>query len=136
MTDHFKTLGLEPGAKRVEIEAAFEEQLAARKARRRRTSDLHAAFAVLSDPTLRRAYELARFGEAASIRVADAKAVTIGRAREVVAQVDVQEIVHDARRLGLKSLVFVSRCTARVADVTADVSRSIQVAASRALENE
>lgn len=136
MTDFYGTLGLEPGARHEEIKAAFEEMLEARRSRRQRTSDLHAAFAVVGDPTLRKAYDLARFGVETSERITEAKMAAVGFAQDVVADIDIRELAQQAREVVLKSIVLTSGVTARAAELMARVSRTVQVAASRQLRTE
>lgn len=131
MTDHYSALGVEPGATQDEVSQAFERELATRKARRAKTSDLHSAIAVLGDPALRRAYDLARLGESASQKLVHAKAVTLEFARENVPDVDLQEVRRHAWQTCLRATVVTTGVTARVADVAGAVSRSIQAAASR-----
>lgn len=135
MTDHYEVLGVEPTASGVEIQAAFDELLTARRAKRRRTSDLHAAIAVLGDPTLRRAFDLARLGEAAGSKLVHAKAVTLEFARENVPDVDLREVQRHAWQTFLRTAVLVTGVSARVSDVTGSVSRRLQVEAAKRIDS-
>jgi DnaJ-class molecular chaperone len=133
---YYETLGIETGAKQGEVRAAFDEQLAARKARRGRTSDLHAAFAVLSDPTLRKAYDLARLGSAASEKLVSAKEGAVRVATHLgdsVSEIDVQEVVQDVWRTTLKAVVVTSVVTEKVGEAAAQVSRRMRAAAKKGL---
>jgi len=134
MTDHYKSLGLEPGAKQDEIQAAFEKELASRKARRQRTSDLHAAHAVLADPALRRAYDAVRIGHEAGARLVQAKDSAIDFAKDVAPDVDWAEVGRSAWQTGLKATVLVAGVTAKLSDGTGRVSRRLQAAARGALK--
>lgn len=136
MTDqnHYSVLGLEPGAKQEEIGAAFEEQLAARKARRGRTSDLHAANAVLGDPTLRRAYDAARIGHEAGARLAGAKDSVVDFAKDVAPDVDWIEVARSAWQTSLKMTVVVAGVAVKVADATSAFSRRVQSAAAQQID--
>ncbi|HEY3317202.1 MAG TPA: hypothetical protein VGK50_02095 [Coriobacteriia bacterium] len=129
MTDHYRVLGLDKGASQDDIAIAFEELLAARRSKRQKTSDLHAALAVIGDPTLRRAYDLACFGKAASDTIVQAAV----QARELVPDVSVQELVHETWQLTLKAVMLTSGATARVANITAVLSRKLHDAAGRRL---
>jgi curved DNA-binding protein CbpA len=131
MTDHYEVLGVERTASDLEIQAAFDERLTAAKAKRRRTSDLHAAIAVLGDPTLRKAFDLARLGEAAGSKLVHAKAVTLEFARENVPDVDLREVRRHGWQTVLRGTVVATGVTARVADFAGSVSRSIQREASK-----
>lgn len=130
MVDHFKVLGLTPLARKEEVSAAFEELLADRRARRRKTGDLYASLAVLSDPTLRRAHEIALFGESAG----DKLAVVGNAAVEVIQEIDIRELLAQTREVALKVTVVGSGAVARVAEFTAKASRGVQAVASRQLE--
>ncbi len=134
--DHYKTLGLEPGAKQVEIEAAFEEQLAARKARRGRTADLHAAHAVLGDVALRRSYDAVRLGHDAGARLIQAKDSAIDLAKDVAPDVDWAEVGRSAWQTTLKATVLVAGASAKVSDLTASLSRRVQTAAAARISDE
>jgi len=134
MTDHYEVLGVEQNARQEEIQVAFDELLASRRSRRQKTSDLHAAIAIIGDPTMRKAYDLSRFGIATSDRLVHAKAVTIGFAKDAIPDVDVREVAAQAREVLLKVTVLGSGAIAKVADVTGSLSRAIQVAASKQLE--
>jgi hypothetical protein len=72
MTDHYAVLGVDRVSSQEDVAAAFERLLAARKTHRQKTSDLHVAYAILADAGLRRAYDLACFGAAASDRIVEA----------------------------------------------------------------
>ncbi|MDZ4180086.1 MAG: hypothetical protein U1E29_12780 [Coriobacteriia bacterium] len=129
MTNHFEVLGLAPGAKQEEVSTAFEELLANRRARRQKTGDLHAAIAVLSDPTLRRAHEIALFGDAAG----DKLVVVKNAAVEVIQEIDIRELLAQVREVALKVTVVGSGAVAKVAESQARGSRALQRAAARRL---
>lgn len=133
MTDHYEQLGVLSGAKTEEIEAAFQQLLVTRRAKRQRTSDLHVAHAVLSDRSLRRAYDLARFGIATSDRFIHTKAVTVKFAKDHIPDIDVLELMAQAREVALKAAILGSGAVARTAEMTSTVSRAVQLAASRRL---
>jgi DnaJ-class molecular chaperone len=135
MTDHYAVLGVDRVSSQEDVAAAFERLLAARKAHRQKTSDLHVAYAILADAGLRRAYDLACFGAAASDRIVEARTSIVGYAQDVVADIDVQDLARQAGQVALKALVLTSGATARAAELTARVSRAVQVAASRGLKN-
>jgi len=128
--DHYAALGVEPGATVQEIETAYEEQLELRRAKRKKNGDLHQAIAVLGDPMLRRTYDLKRTGTALSLRLSDTK----DAAADVIADIDVVEVARQTRQTALKGIVLVSGVTAKVGDMTALVSRKVQVAAARRLQ--
>lgn len=127
MTDPYLVLGIDPRARQEEVQAAFEEVLAARKARRSKTSDVHAAYAVLGDVNLRRTYDLARLGRATGERLSDAKDAAL----EVLPDVNWGEVAQSAVQLGLKSTVLVSGAMAKVADVVGSLSRRVQIEAAK-----
>ncbi len=132
--NHYEVLGLEQGAGQEEIEAAFQELLVVRRSRRSKTSDLHAAHAVLSDTNLRRAYDLALLGTAATEKLAKAKDVAVemvDHARESMPDIDLQAVAHDAWQTTLKAVVLVSGFAAKVADVTCTASRKLQGEAAK-----
>lgn len=132
MADHYKTLGLEPGAKQEEIEAAFQRLLAERKSRRRKTSDLVAAHVVLSDGVLRRAYDVSRFGEAANEKLVVVKDSVV----EALPEVNWSEVRSNAWQATLKATVLVSGATAKAADAAARVSRRLQIQAAKRITRE
>ncbi|KAF0209034.1 MAG: hypothetical protein FD171_675 [Actinobacteria bacterium] len=134
MTNHFAVLGLAPGAKQEEVAAAFEKLLADRRGRK--TGDLHAALAVLSDSTLRRAHEIALFGESAGDKLSKTRDVAIDFAKDAIPDIDVREVLAQMREVGLKMTVIGSGAVAKAADLTSTVSRAIQVAASKRLRKE
>ena len=133
MADYYEILGVEHDALTDEIPTAFEALLASRRARRQKTSDLHAAFAVLADPALRAAYDAIVSGEGVPSCGATPKAM-IGEAallvRDAVADIDLGEVAAQALDLTLKTIVVVSGTTAKIADVTGLVSRRVQAAAA------
>lgn len=134
MTDYYKVLGVQPSATAEEIVSASEELLGVRKARRQRTGDIHAAVAVLGDPTLRRAFDVARFGAATGARLVSTKeaaVVVAGQVVEMVPDVDFQELTRSTWQAALRAVVFTSGMAAKVADVTASVSRRVQSEASK-----
>ena len=133
MVDHYQVLGLSPQARENEIKAAFDEQLALRRSKRRSTSDLYAAFAIIGDPTMKKAYDLARFGIATSDRFNHTRAVTVEFAKDVIPDVDVLEVLAQTREVALKSLVLGSGAIASVAETVAGASRTIQSVAGRRL---
>lgn len=129
MVSHFEVLGLTPGAKQEEVSTAFEELLAVRRTRRRKTGDLYAAFAVLSDPTLRKAHELALFGDAAGDKLAIARNAAV----EVIQEIDIRELLTQTREVVLKATVVGSGAVAKMAEFAARASRGVQAVASRRL---
>lgn len=138
MQDLYEALGVDPKATVEDIETAFAEALAARRARRAKTSDLHVALAVLTDPPLRRAYDAARVGVAATDKLVLAKDKAIEVADQVkslVPEVDPKELAAEAWHLALRTTVFASGLTARAADLTGTASRKLQAAAAQALSS-
>lgn len=134
--DHYEVLGIDRHASSEEITAAFDLAIEARRAKRQRTADLHAAYAVLSEPTLRSAYDLARFGASAARiakKVADKATEVASQTKDAIPEVDFEEVARDAWRTTLKSVVLVSGATARVADATGALSRRLQTAAAQRL---
>lgn len=132
MQDPYEVLGVEPKARQEEIEAAFQELVETRKASRRSTADLHAAYAVLSDATLRKAWDFAEFGRATSVKVAQTKEQAIELAKDAIPEIDWAEVGQNAWQTSLKLTVLVSGVAARVADATGHGARRLQVlAASR-----
>ena len=134
MTDHYNVLKLDRGASQSEVQSAFDELLAARRARRQKTSDLHAAMAVLGDPAVRRGYDLSLLREAAGERIVHAGAVTIEFAKDAVPDIDVREVLAQTKEVALKMTVLGSGAIAKAAEFTASASRAVQVAASRQLQ--
>jgi hypothetical protein len=131
MIDQYSVLKLERGAKQEEVQLAFDELLAARRAKRQRTSDLHAAITVLGDPTLRKAHDLALLGEATNDKLVRAKVATIEFARENIPDVDLKEVSRHAWQTFLRTTVLVTGMTARVSEVTGSVSRQLQHEAAK-----
>lgn len=131
MQDHYQVLSVDPKASSEEVKAAFDQALASRRARRQKTSDVHVALAVLGDPTLRRAYDLARAGEAVTDKLVYAKAVTIDAARDSIPDVHWGEVRRHAWQTLLRTTVLVTGATARAADVTGSVSRGLQHQAAK-----
>jgi hypothetical protein len=125
--DLYAVLGAGARARHEEVEAAFEDVLAARKARRSKTSDVRAAFAVLGDVNLRRTYDLTRLGRVASERLCEVAASSI----EVLPDANWSEVANSAVQVGLKSTVLISGATAKVADVVGTLSRRVQVMAAK-----
>lgn len=133
MDDLYGVLKVEKGADKGEIDAAFARALSERRARRAKTSDLHVAYAILTDNGLRRSYDLARFGVQTGERIVEAKVTAVGFAQDVVAEIDLQDLARQMREVALKTVVLTSGATARAAELTAQVSRSVQGVASRQL---
>lgn len=133
MVDHYEALCVEPNASFEEIEEAFETQLAACRAKRQRSGDVYQAIAVLGDPVLRVAYDLKRSGSAVSCKLACAKDSTVGTVSDAIAEIDVADVVKQAREAGLKGVVLLCGATARAGDVTAALCRRLQVAAANYL---
>ena len=134
MTDFYSVLGVQPSATAEEIVSASEELLGVRKARRQRTGDIHAAVAVLGDPTLRRAFDVARFGQATGarlVRTKDTAVVVAGQVVEMVPDIDLQELARSTWQAALRAVVLTTGATAKVADVTAFVSRKVQSEAAK-----
>lgn len=132
MTDPYQVLGVGPRASQEEIEAAFEEALASRRSSRKGASDLHSAYAVIGDPSLRRAYDLVQLGHATSERLTGAKDALV----EAIPEVNWTEVRREAAQAALKATVLVSGAAARAADATARVSRWVQAQASRRIERD
>lgn len=130
MTDHYKVLCVDPGAKQEEVQIAFDELLAARRARRQKVGDVYAAMAVVGDPTLRKAYDLARFGEAAGDKLVGVRTAAV----EVIQEIDIRELLAQTREVALKVTVVGSGAVAKAAEFTAKASRGVQLVASRRLE--
>ncbi len=130
MTDPYEVLGVDHRAPQEEVESAFEEALAARRASRKSASDLYSAFAVIGDPTLRKAHDLVQLGRATNEKLAAAK----GAAIDALPEIDWAEVRREARQAALKATVLVSGAAARVADATARVSRRVQVEAAKRID--
>lgn len=127
--DYYSVLGVDRHARQEDIAAAFDEMIATRRARRRANGDVHAAFSVLSQPALRAAYDAVLFGRSASERLSDARDAAI----EVLPEVNWVELGRSARQTALKAAFLVSGVTAKTADIAGALSRKIQVAAARRL---
>lgn len=139
MTDHYQVLSVEPKASGIEIQAAFEREIASRRSRRQKASDVHVAYAVLSDDTLRRAYDLARFGVAVGVKMAETKASAVHVAEQVgdlVPDVDFREVADQAWQTALKATVLSAGVTANTGDVVARVARRIQIEAARRIRRD
>jgi len=134
--DYYGNLGVTANATSEEIEGAFQELVASRRASHRGTSDLSAAFAVIGNPTMRKTHDLARFGIVTSERLVHAKATTVDFARNAIPEIDVKELVSQTREVALKLTVLGTGAITRAAELTATVSRAVQVAASRQLEKD
>lgn len=132
--DHYAVLGVEPSARQEAVAAAFEAVLATRKARRAKTSDVHAAYAIIGDVHLRRAYDLARFGRATSERLECAKGAAIEIVRDAMPDVTWSEVRQDAWRATLRATVLVAGTSAKVSDFTGTFARRLQVLAARKLD--
>lgn len=128
--DLYAVLGVDPRARQEEVEAAFNEAVEARRASRKSASDLHAAFAVLGDGSLRKAYDLVQLGHATNERLTVAKDAIV----EAMPEVRWIEVRQHAWQVTLKAAVLVSGFTARAADTTARVSRRVQVGAARRIK--
>jgi len=129
MTDFYHVLSVEPNAKQDEIRKAFDELLAVRRRRRVSSADLHAAWAVLGDPALRRAFDLARLGEATGarlVRTKESAAVVAGQMVEMVPDIDVREFSRYAWQATLRGVVLTSGLTANVAEITSNLARRLQ----------
>jgi len=133
MTDYYTALCVEPNASVEEIEAAYQEQLAARRAKRQKNADLHQAIAVLGDPVLRTAYDLKRRGSAVSGKLVAAKDTAVDSISDVIAEIDVAEVAKQASEVGLKGVVLLSGAVARIGEATTVLSRRVQVGAARRL---
>lgn len=134
MTDYFEVLGIKAGATEVEVREAFDELLAKRRARKQRTGDLYAALEVLTNPTLRTAFELSKLGLAVATGVASGANAASEAAAEIMSEIDVREVARQARLVALKSAYVASGAVARSADFTAKQARSIQAVALRRLD--
>jgi curved DNA-binding protein CbpA len=133
MTNHYSVLGLEVGATREQVDAAFDEVLAARRAKRQKTSDVHVAHAVLSDDGFRGTYDLALRGAAAGERLSGAKDAVVEAVVDAIPDIQWSEVRKNAVQAALQTTVLVAGFTARASDLTASVSRRVQSAAARKL---
>lgn len=132
MTDPYQVLGVDPRAHQEEVEAAFEKAVAVRRASRKSASDVHAAFAVIGDPTLRKAHDLVQLGRVTNEKLSAAK----GAAIEALPEINWADVRREARQTALKATVLVSGVAARVADATARVSRRVQVEAAKRIDRD
>lgn len=130
MTDPYQVLKVDPRAPQEEVDAAFEEAIAARRTSRKSASDLHAAYAVIGDPTLRKAHDLVQLGRVTNEKLTAAK----GAAIEALPDVDWTEVRQQAWQTTLKATVLVSGLTAKAADTTARVSRRVQIEAAKRID--
>ena len=128
----YEVLGVDSRARQEEVEAAFHEAVEARRASRKSASDLHASFAVIGDPSLRKAYDLVQLGHATNEKLTVAKEAIV----EALPEVNWTEVRQQAWQVTLKAAVLVSGLTARAADTTARVSRQVQVGAARRIKQE
>lgn len=128
----YEVLGVDSRARQEEVEAAFQEAVAARRVSRKSTSDLHAAYAVLGDPTLRRAHDIVQLGHATNEKLTVAKDAVV----EALPDVDWAEVRQNAWQVGLKATVLVSGFTARAADAAARVSRRVQTEAAKRIDRD
>lgn len=131
MTDYYSVLGIEKGARTEDVATAFDSLLASRRARRQKTSDLHAAFAVLADPVLRAAYDGVLAGGVSGPKHLVGEAALF--VRDVVSDIDVQQIADQAWEVALKSVALASRNTGRLMDAGAKASRVVERAAVKRL---
>ncbi len=128
--DHYEVLGLEPGAKAEEIEAAFEQQVAVRREKRQRTADVYAAYAVLSEPALKAMYDMTRLGRATNEKLVVAKEVVA----EAMPDVDWGEVRQQTWQTTPKVTVLVSGLAAKAADATGRFSRRVQAGAAKRID--
>ena len=131
MTDHYSVLNLKIGAGQEEVDAAFDEVLAARRAKRQKTSDVHVAHAVLSDAGLRRTYDVTLRGVLAGERLAEAKDTAVEIVKDAIPVIKWSEVRKNAVQITLQTSVLVSGATAKVSDATGSVSRRVQTAAAK-----
>lgn len=133
--NHYEALGLAPGANGAEVRSAFDEMLAARRAKRQRTSELHAAIAVLGDPVLRAAYDASLMGRGAFAKAAglsDEVATAVGDMKTRAGEVDYAALGGQVWQLTLRVVVLASDSTVAVASLTSRVSKRVgDVARSR-----
>lgn len=115
------------------MDAAFDQVIAARRAKRQKTSDVHVAHAVLSDEGLRRTYDLALRGVAAGERIVGAKDAVVEVVSEAIPDVDWAEVRRSTIKATLQTTVLVAGLAAKASDVTGSVSRRIQSAAAKRL---
>ena len=134
--DYYEVLQVEQGASMEEVDVAFQALLAERRSRRQKQSDLHASYAVLSDPTLRRAYDLSQMGRATSERLAEVKESAIEIAKDAVPAIEWSEVGRAAWQTSLKATVLVTGTTAKVSDVAGSISRRLQSAAAKRISIE
>lgn len=137
MQDDYQALGVDPKATTDEIEAAFAEALAVRRTRRAKTSDLHVARSILTETPLRRAYDAARIGVAATdkmVLVKDKAIEVAGQVKGLVPEVDAKELASEAWHLTLRTTVFASGLSAKAAYAAGAAARKVQVAAAQALQ--
>jgi len=128
----YEVLGVDSRASQEEVEAAFHEAVEARRASRKSASDLHAAFAVVGDVSLRRAYDLVQLGHATNEKLTGARDAIV----EALPDVNWTEVRMQAWQTTLKAAVLISGASAKVADAAARVSRRVQVEAARRIERE
>ncbi len=131
MANHFDVLGISPTAKQEEIQVAFDQLLAARRAKRQRTGDLYQAISVVGDPVLRKAYTAVLLTESAGDKLVHARAVTLEFARDNLPDVDLKEVSRHAWQTFLRTTVLVTGATAKASEVTGAVSRRVQQEAAR-----
>lgn len=134
MIDPYSVLNLDRGASQNDIQAAFQELLAARKARRQNANDLHVAVAILSDAGLRRTWDLECLGVATTeklVKTKDAAIEVAGQVAEMVPEIDLKEAVRSAWQATLRVIVLTTGTTAKAAELTAMVSRTIQLEAGK-----
>ena len=127
MNDPYQVLGIDQRARQEEVEAAFHEALDARRASRKSASDLHAAYALVGDVSLRKAYDLVQLGHATNERLTVAKDAIV----EAMPEVNWTEVRTQAWQVGLKATVLASGTAAKVADATARLSRRLQAEAAK-----
>jgi|GEM_PF-5244913 len=123
----YEVLGVDRRAHQEELEAAFHEAVEARRASRKSASDLHAAYAVLSEPALRKAYDVVQLGHATSDRLTAAKDVMV----EALPDVNWVEVRREAKQTALKAAVLISGATVKVANATARVFSRVQIEAAK-----
>jgi hypothetical protein len=91
---------------------------------------------VLSQPALRRAYDLQLFGTEAGERIHDAKSALTEMVKEHAPDVDWAEVGRSAWQTTLKATYLVSGVTAKAADFTGIVSRRVQEEAARRIDRD
>lgn len=126
----YTVLGVDSRASQEEVDAAFIEAVEARRASRKSSSDLHAAYAVIGDVSLRKAYDLVQLGHATNERLTVAKDAIV----EAMPEVRWDEVRQQAWQVTLKTTVLVSGFTAKAADVAARVSRGVQAEAAKRID--